>query len=172
MGVVLLGLVVFGTTVAMGLDQYEPALAVFAAYPGPMGDYATVGILMSIGLVALVNGALVLGVGVVVLWAWSRHRAGRARESRERTLGGMRMYRWPGVLGLVVFGWTVALGLDYYSQPGALGGYLTGALVNGAIVYAVASLVLLGWRKARGRPLSDPPRRPWIDRDKDRAGWR
>ena len=79
---VVLGLAFFGLTVAMGLDQYRPTLAAFAAYPGSMGDYAVVGLLASIGLGALVNGAIVSMLALLVLWSWRRHRLGRAQESR------------------------------------------------------------------------------------------
>ena len=86
-----------------------------------------------------------------------------------RTLLVMRLYRWPALLGLGVFIWTLALQYQRYGLDSAA---IVGGLMNGAIVYAVASVALLVWRKLRGRPLSDPPLRSRVDRDRDRPGWR
>ena len=72
------------------------------------------------------------------------------------------------MLGLVVFALTLSSGVSRYG-PEAMGGYLAGGLINGAIIYAVASVVLVAWRKLRGVPLHDRPSPP---DDPTRTGWR
>lgn len=63
----------------------------------------------------------------------------------------MRIYRGPAIIGLAVAALTLLVWVPRYGldMPGILG-----AALNGAIVYAVASVALWTWRRFRGRPVS------------------